>query len=70
MPENSSTGFITAFFAVVTGFALIWHIWWMAILGVFGAFVTLLVFAFRDSDEFEVPAATIAEFDRGKGGVL
>ena len=70
MPENSATGFITAFFAVVTGFALIWHIWWMAILGVFGAFVTLLVFAFRDRDEFEVPAATIAQFDRGKGGML
>jgi cytochrome o ubiquinol oxidase subunit 1 len=70
MPENSATGFITAFFAVVTGFALIWHIWWMAILGVFGAFVTLLVFAFRDTDEFEVPAATLAEFDRGKGGTL
>jgi cytochrome o ubiquinol oxidase subunit 1 len=70
MPENSATGFITAFFAVVTGFALIWHIWWMAILGVFGAFVTLLVFAFRDKDEFEVPAATIAQFDRTKGGTL
>ena len=30
MPKNSATGFVTAFFAVVTGFALIWHIWWMA----------------------------------------
>jgi cytochrome o ubiquinol oxidase subunit I len=70
MPENSATGFVTAFFAVVTGFALIWHIWWMAMLGVFGAFVTLLVFAFRDKDEFEVPAATIAEFDRAQGGTL
>ena len=26
-------GFVIAFFAVVTGFALIWHIWWMAGLG-------------------------------------
>jgi hypothetical protein len=42
----------------------------MAIVGLFGAFVTLLVFAFRERDEFEVPAATIAEFDRGKGGIL
>ena len=29
MPRNSPTGFVVAFFAVVTGFALIWHIWWM-----------------------------------------
>jgi cytochrome o ubiquinol oxidase subunit I len=69
MPENSATGFITAFFAVVTGFALIWHIWWMAILGALGAFATLLVFAFRDRDEFEVPVATIAQFDRSQRGM-
>ena len=30
MPRNSAIGFVNAFFAVVTGFALIWHIWWMA----------------------------------------
>ena len=62
MPKNSGTGFVTAFFAVVTGFALIWHIWWMAALGGFGAFVTLLVFAFRDQEEFEIPAEQIARF--------
>ena len=31
--HNSANGFITAFFAVVAGFALIWHIWWLAISG-------------------------------------
>jgi cytochrome o ubiquinol oxidase subunit 1 len=65
MPKNSATGFVTAFFAVVTGFALIWHIWWMAGFGVFGAFVTILVFAFRDGEEIEIPATQIAQFDRG-----
>ena len=64
MPKNSATGFITAFFAVVTGFALIWHIWWMAGLGLLGAFVTILVFAFREQDEVEIPAQQIAQFDR------
>jgi cytochrome o ubiquinol oxidase subunit 1 len=64
MPKNSATGFVTAFFAVVTGFSLIWHIWWLAALGAVGAFVTLLVFAFRDEDEIEIPAERIREFDR------
>jgi cytochrome o ubiquinol oxidase subunit 1 len=64
MPKNSPTGFITAFFAVVTGFALIWHIWWMAVLGVLGAFVTLVVFGFRDKEEIEIPPEQIARFDR------
>ncbi len=64
MPMNSATGFVTAFFAVVTGFALIWHIWWMAGLGVFGAFLTMLAFAFRDREEVEIPASRIAQFYR------
>ena len=64
MPRNSATGFVNAFFAVVIGFALIWHIWWMAGLGVLGAFLTILVFAFREEGEFEIPAAQIAQFDR------
>ena len=64
MPNNSPIGFITAFFAVVTGFALIWHIWWMAGLGLLGAFVTLLAFAFRRQEEIEVPAVELARFDR------
>ena len=64
VPRNSPTGFVTAFFAVVTGFALIWHIWWMAALGAIGAFATLLAFAFRDQEEIEIPAAQLARFDQ------
>jgi len=63
-PKNSPIGFINAFFAVVTGFALIWHIWWMAGLGLLGAFAALLLFAFRDEDEIEMPAEQIAQFER------
>ena len=64
MPRNSPTGFVCAFFATVMGFAMIWHIWWMACLGVFGAFVTLLVFAFRRRGGIEVPAEQIARLDQ------
>jgi cytochrome o ubiquinol oxidase subunit 1 len=64
MPTRSPVGFITAFFAVVTGFALIWHIWWMAGLGLFGAFVAILVFAFRKHEEVEITAGELVRFDR------
>ena len=50
--------------AVVTGFALIWHIWWLVAVGLIGAFVALLAFAFRDNEEVEIPATLIARFDR------
>jgi cytochrome o ubiquinol oxidase subunit I len=63
VPKNSPTGFVTAFFAVVTGFALIWQIWWMVCVGVFGATLTILVFAWRKQEDVEIPAAELARFD-------
>jgi cytochrome o ubiquinol oxidase subunit 1 len=63
MPRNSPTGFVTAFFAVVMGFALIWHIWWMVMLGMLGAFVTFMVFAWRKHDEYEVTSAELARIE-------
>ena len=64
-PKNSPIGFVMAFFAVVGGFAMIWHIWWMAGLGLVGAVLATLAFAFRNKDEVEIPAEQIAGFDRG-----
>jgi cytochrome o ubiquinol oxidase subunit 1 len=64
MPVNSATGFITAFFAVITGFALIWHIWWIVGLGLLGAFATMLVLAWRDHDEMEIQVEEVARLDR------
>ncbi len=64
MPRNTPTGFITAFFAVVTGFSLIWHIWWLVILGLVGAYATFVVFAWRDVAEHEIPAEEVARIDQ------
>jgi len=64
MPRNSPTGFVCAFFATIMGFALIWHIWWMVALGGVGAFATFVVFAWRDHDEYIIPAAEVARVDR------
>jgi cytochrome o ubiquinol oxidase subunit 1 len=46
------------------GFALIWHIWWMVALGAIGAFATFVVFAWRDHEEYLIPAAEVARIDR------
>ena len=64
MPHNSPTGFVTAFFATVTGFAMIWHIWWLVLLGILGAWATFVVFAWRDKDEYEIHAADLETADR------
>jgi cytochrome o ubiquinol oxidase subunit 1 len=64
MPRNSPTGFICAFFATFLGFALIWDIWWLAILAAVGAYATFVVFAWRDRVEEVIPAEVVARIDR------
>jgi cytochrome o ubiquinol oxidase subunit 1 len=64
MPRNSPTGFVCALFATIMGFALIWHIWWLVAVGGVGAFATFVVFAWRDRDEYVIPAAEVARIDR------
>ena len=64
VPRNSPTGFVTAFFAFVLGFALIWHIWWMVILALIGAYATFVVFAWRDVAENIIPREEVARIDR------
>jgi cytochrome o ubiquinol oxidase subunit 1 len=66
MPRNSATGFVTSFFAVVGGFALIWHIWWMAIVGVAGIVLTMLAFAWRVDHEVEIPVEDIIAAERAR----
>jgi cytochrome o ubiquinol oxidase subunit I len=66
MPRNTPTGFLISFFAVVAGFALIWHIWWMAILGLLGAALTMLALGWSDDREHEIPATEIARLERSR----
>jgi cytochrome o ubiquinol oxidase subunit I len=64
LPRNSPTGFICAFFSTLTGFALIWHIWWLVILGLVAAYAVFVWFAWRDVSEKIVPATVVARLDR------
>ena len=64
VPRNNPTGFVCAFFATIMGFALIWHIWWLVMLGAVGAFATFVVFAWRDVAEETISAEEVARIDR------
>jgi cytochrome o ubiquinol oxidase subunit 1 len=60
VPRPTATGFFIAFFAVVLGFAMVWHIWWMAIAGLLGIVAVVLKLAWRASDETMVDSADVA----------
>jgi cytochrome o ubiquinol oxidase subunit 1 len=64
VPRNTPTGFFLAFFAVLLGFSLIWHIWWGASLGLLGAIVVCLRQAWRTDGEIEVSAEKVAAYEQ------
>jgi cytochrome o ubiquinol oxidase subunit 1 len=66
MPRNSPTGFVTAFFATVLGFSLIWHIWWLAILSFVAAIIVALVAGWSIEREHEISAADVAQMERAR----
>jgi cytochrome o ubiquinol oxidase subunit 1 len=68
MPRNSPAGFVTAFFATVMGFSLIWHIWWLAILNLLAAVLVVLIAGWSIEREDEISAAEIAQMERGERG--
>ncbi len=63
MPRPSALGFVLAFFAFVGGFALVWHIWWLALVGLGGIVVACLARAWQTEHEFEVSTADLAAFE-------
>ncbi|AME25194.1 cytochrome o ubiquinol oxidase subunit I [Burkholderia sp. PAMC 26561] len=63
MPRNTSAGLIVALFSLAIGFALVWHIWWLAIAGLLGVIVTLIIRSNDTDIDYTIPAATVAGMD-------
>jgi cytochrome o ubiquinol oxidase subunit 1 len=57
---------VLAFFAFVAGFALVWHIAWLACAGLAGIVLAGLVRAWQTEHETQVTAADIAASE-GRG---
>ena len=59
MPDNSSAGVALGAMSFVFGFAMIWHIWWLAAIGALGIFAAVLSQTFRDHAEHRIPASDV-----------
>ena len=68
MPRNTGTGFVMAMVLGLAGFAMIWHIWWLAIGGVAAAGAALIRYAFDDDRDYYVEAEEVrrTEILRGR----
>lgn len=63
MPRNTGAGVIISLFALALGFALVWHIWWLAILSTLGGFVAFMARAFDDDIDYHVDAEEVARIE-------
>jgi cytochrome o ubiquinol oxidase subunit 1 len=66
MPRHTPVGVFIALFSVIAGFALIWHIWWMAILGLIGIAAAGIAHAWSMEREEMVPADELAAFEQAR----
>ena len=68
MPRNTGTGVILAGLALVLGFAMVWYIWWLAVLAVAGLFVVAIGHSFNYDRDYYVDAAEVklAETERAR----
>ncbi|MGU7780280.1 cytochrome o ubiquinol oxidase subunit I [Burkholderia sp. PU8-34] len=67
MPSNTCAGLVIGIFSLVLGFALVWHIWWLAIAGLVGIVATLVIYSSRDNDGYYIPASTVRRAEEKQG---
>lgn len=60
MPANSGAGFVAGLILLALGFALVWHIWWLAILCLLGFIATIAAHSiYGNHDGYYIPAEEV-----------
>ncbi|WP_115512259.1 cytochrome o ubiquinol oxidase subunit I [Xanthomonas arboricola] len=70
MPRNTGAGVYMGAFSVLMGFGLIWHIWWLAILGLVGMIGSFIVRTFDDDIDYWVPADEVERIENARFALL
>jgi cytochrome o ubiquinol oxidase subunit I len=59
MPKNTVLGLVVGVMGFVFGFAMIWYIWWLALLSLLVIGVALIVRSSMDKTDFVIPASEV-----------
>jgi cytochrome o ubiquinol oxidase subunit 1 len=54
LPKNSALGFVISGCAFAFGFGMIWHVWWLAALGLVAAILCLIYRSFEEETEHTI----------------
>jgi cytochrome o ubiquinol oxidase subunit 1 len=63
MPRNTGTGIVLAGLSVVLGFALIWYMWWLAILSFVALIGAAIIHTFNYDRDYYIPVEAVAEVE-------
>jgi cytochrome o ubiquinol oxidase subunit 1 len=63
MPKNTGIGFMIATFSLVFGFALVWHITWLAIVGFVGMIACVIFRSFDNEIDYYVKADEVEKLE-------
>ena len=64
MPKNTPMGLIIGGLSFIVGFAIIWHIWWLAALGLASVIVSLIIRLSDEDSEYIISATEIEKLDK------
>ncbi len=68
MPANTGKGVIIGGFAFSLGFAMVWHIWWLALISVLVILFTVIARSLDENAEYVIPAAEIERIENQRPG--
>jgi cytochrome o ubiquinol oxidase subunit 1 len=63
MPKNTGKGFVMGALTFLFGFAMVWYIWWLAVLAALGLLFTLIYRASDDDSDYIIPAAEVERIE-------
>lgn len=70
MPANTGTGVILAGISTALGFALVWHIWWLAALSFIGLLVVAISHTFNYNRDFHIPVEEVVRTENERTRLL
>ncbi len=70
MPKNTAAGIVLAGLSTVMGFALIWHIWWLAALSFVALLATAIVHTFNYDRDYHIPADEVVRTENARTELL
>jgi cytochrome o ubiquinol oxidase subunit 1 len=60
MPRNTAAGVVLSVLSTVCGFALVWHVWWLAVGSLLAIIVYSIKHTFDYDRDYHIPAAEVA----------